>query len=295
MATRPEPPAGEAEAAPSTSAAPTRSGLLSLWQRLLQWARTPRRVWSSSHTRSEELLLEAMARVNELATSEGRKFISLDDLFLTIDVDAPLRALLRQHGTSAEELTADVRAALAAVDPQLDRSGSRAKVLADGGIQQMNVVIESLAFASVTASDDDVAGLDSVALFAGCLREGPPSFVRDAFVRRTGHRRWDVLWPIAHRDVDVDDDAGTSTPMAALVIYNDDFTTQEFVTEVIGRHTELVDDDAHKFMWTVHAVGVSAVLSAPVERVRVMRDAIMRDARAAGHPLRVRVEPLVED
>jgi ATP-dependent Clp protease adapter protein ClpS len=276
---------------PSTSAAgSTSSPRPSLWQRLLAFLGAP--VFARAPTPAQRALIEARQRVQVFASLQGRAFVSLDDLFLSADLkDDALADLLRSHGTSVEELADDVRQALAQVDPNLDRSGASVVTLADGSTVNMNAVLESLG-AAQRESDGDV---NTIVLFAACLRPGPPSFVREAFLQRTGHTRWDVLWPIAHGDVDVDDDAGTRTPMAALVIYNDQFSTQEFVTATLRKHTDLVDDDAQKFMWTVHAVGVSTIVQAPLEVVRPIRDAIVQDARAQGHPLRVRVEPVVDD
>ena len=298
MATKPEP---KAPRGPSTSAAPrSLSAGPSWWQRLRRWLGSPVRLRMRANTPAEELVVDAMRRVRALTAAEGRRYVSLDDLFLTLVIDQPLRTLLRQHGTSAEDLVSDVRQALATVDPLLDRSAIDPAGAAKEAAPAVHQALLSAAFHQGDAGgddddDDDVNGrLDSVLLFLGCLTEGPPSFVRESFAQRTGKRRFDVVWPLAHGDVD-DDDEPARTPMAALVVYNDHFTTQEFVCDVLARHTDLVDDEAQQLMWSVHAVGLALILTAPVETIRSMRRAIAHDARAHGHPLRVRVEPLTDE
>ncbi len=278
------------------------------WRRLWQWLRSAP-AWPSPGS-WEQLVTDAVQAANELALAEGRSFTSVDDLFLTMVIDEELHVWLRSHGTSAAALVDDVRAALASVDPELDRSGASAP--ADGGSlgaagrsasglgpsdDARPAAVHRALWVAAAQAEFGGLGLNSVLLFIGCLSEGTPSFVRDAFVQRTGRRHFDVTWVMAHGDVDVDSNTEipASTPMAALVLYNDEFTTQAFVTEVLAQHAKLVDDDANQLMWSVHVTGVATILQAPLEVARAIRRSIVDDARAAGHPLRLRVEPVVDE
>ena len=80
------------------------------------------------------------------------------------------------------------------------------------------------------------------------------------------------------------------TPEKDVVFYNDDFTTMEFVVDVLVSVFNKSPEDAEQLMITVHKAG-SAVVGTYTYDVAVSRTNLTRSiAKKNGFPLRVEVE-----
>ena len=75
-----------------------------------------------------------------------------------------------------------------------------------------------------------------------------------------------------------------------VLLHNDDYTTMEFVIEILMRVFRKSEAQATKIMLAVHneGVGVCGTYTAEVAEVKV--DTVHRLARAAGFPLRCSME-----
>ena len=75
-----------------------------------------------------------------------------------------------------------------------------------------------------------------------------------------------------------------------VLMHNDDYTTMEFVIEILMRVFRKSEAQATKIMLAVHneGVGVCGTYTAEVAEVKV--DTVHRLARAAGFPLRCSME-----
>ena len=79
-------------------------------------------------------------------------------------------------------------------------------------------------------------------------------------------------------------------PEKDVVFYNDDFTTMEFVVDVLVSVFNKSPEDAEQLMITVHQAG-SAVVGTYTYDVAVSRTKLTRSiAKKNGFPLRVEVE-----
>ncbi|MBO4629539.1 MAG: ATP-dependent Clp protease adaptor ClpS [Treponema sp.] len=79
-------------------------------------------------------------------------------------------------------------------------------------------------------------------------------------------------------------------PEKDVVFYNDDYTTMEFVVEVLVSIFNKSHDDAEQLMTTVHNSG-SAVVGTYTYDIAVSRTNLTRSiAKKNGFPLRVEVE-----
>jgi len=80
-------------------------------------------------------------------------------------------------------------------------------------------------------------------------------------------------------------------PMYRVLLHNDDFTTMEFVVEVLVRHFEQTPTAAAQVMLHVHhhSVGVAGTYTRDEAETRVL--GATADAEAAGFPLLVTMEP----
>lgn len=218
-----------------------------------------------------------------LAVKEKRSFVSLDDLFLSLGADEELDAWLKAQGTSLDVVVDDVRCALDAVAKDADRSGS----IVVGGVR-----VPAVAYAAAYAwgqVEPDPEASRATALFVACLRPGPPCFARESFEKRTGKSLADLLWKRAWGDlVDVD----TKTRRAYVVVYNDAFTTQDLVVRLLREHPRLTPHDAEELMLSIHDHGMAIVAEGLTDDMRVIKDALVKDARKHGSPLRVRLEPV---
>ncbi|HYH78700.1 MAG TPA: ATP-dependent Clp protease adaptor ClpS [Longimicrobium sp.] len=76
-----------------------------------------------------------------------------------------------------------------------------------------------------------------------------------------------------------------------VLLHNDDFTTMEFVVEVLERHFEKTATEAARVMLQVHhlGVGVAGVYTRDEAETRI--EHVTVDAQAAGYPLLLTMEP----
>lgn len=137
------------------------------------------------------------------------------------------------------------------------------------------------------------------------LAPGPPSLVRESFERRTGTTLHALRFKQAHSStvgadadgvaalvVDPAHDDGAPSRRAYVVVYNDPFTTQEFVLHAFLKHARLTPADARSLMLAVHRFGVAVIAEGLHEDMAELKRALVDDARSQGAPLRVRLEPV---
>ncbi len=93
-------------------------------------------------------------------------------------------------------------------------------------------------------------------------------------------------------EVDLEDAPVSATPRRYKVIFhNDDYTTMEFVVDVLKRYFHKTDTEAVHIMLTVHKMGaaVAAVYTRDVAETKAAE--VMEYARENGMPLMVTTEP----
>ncbi len=98
--------------------------------------------------------------------------------------------------------------------------------------------------------------------------------------------------PGHEEDVEVEERQKTAVPRRYKVIFhNDDYTTMEYVVEVLRRFFHKTETEALHIMLTVHKKGsaVAGVYPRDVAETKVVE--VIRDAREHGHPLLVTAEP----
>jgi ATP-dependent Clp protease adaptor protein ClpS len=79
-------------------------------------------------------------------------------------------------------------------------------------------------------------------------------------------------------------------PKYAVVLHNDDFTTMEFVVEVLMRYFRRTESEAAEIMLRIHNVGygVAGVYSFEIAETKVAQ--VTEEARQRQYPLRCSVE-----
>jgi ATP-dependent Clp protease adaptor protein ClpS len=98
--------------------------------------------------------------------------------------------------------------------------------------------------------------------------------------------------PGRDEDVEVEERQKTAVPKRYHVMFhNDDFTTMEYVVEVLRRFFHKGETEALHIMLTVHKKGkaIAGVYPRDVAETKVVE--VTRDARDRGHPLLVTAEP----
>jgi ATP-dependent Clp protease adaptor protein ClpS len=76
-----------------------------------------------------------------------------------------------------------------------------------------------------------------------------------------------------------------------VLLHNDDFTTMEFVVEVLVRHFDHTPTGATAVMLQVHHLGVGVAGTYTRDEAETRIEAVTVDAEAAGYPLLLTMEP----
>ena len=99
------------------------------------------------------------------------------------------------------------------------------------------------------------------------------------------------------REYGLDEEVATETrerlkkpPLFRVLLHNDDFTTMEFVVEVLRRVFGKDEADAFRIMWAVHTegLGVAGVYTYEVAEMKVER--VTQMAREQEYPLLCTIE-----
>ncbi len=98
--------------------------------------------------------------------------------------------------------------------------------------------------------------------------------------------------PRREEDVEVEERQKTAVPRRYKVIFhNDDYTTMEYVVEVLRRFFHKDETEALHIMLTVHKKGKAVAGTYPRDIAETKIAEVMQDARERGHPLLLTAEP----
>lgn len=103
-----------------------------------------------------------------------------------------------------------------------------------------------------------------------------------------------MIFNAVETDVDVSQDAKSRLkppPHYAVILHNDDYTTMEFVLEVLKRFFRKTEEDAMHVMLKVHheGQGIAGVYSLEIAETKVAQ--VQQLAESRGFPLKCTVEP----
>jgi ATP-dependent Clp protease adaptor protein ClpS len=76
-----------------------------------------------------------------------------------------------------------------------------------------------------------------------------------------------------------------------VIFYNDDYTTMEYVVDVLRRFFHKSETEALHIMLSVHKKGKAIAGAYPRDVAETKVAEVIRDAREHGHPLLVTAEP----
>jgi ATP-dependent Clp protease adaptor protein ClpS len=98
--------------------------------------------------------------------------------------------------------------------------------------------------------------------------------------------------PGGHEEVAVEERTRTRKPrLYRVLLHNDDYTTMEFVVDVLVRHFRKSATEATQIMLQVHTqgMGVAGTYTREVAETKVAR--VTEEAREEGFPLLLTMEP----
>jgi ATP-dependent Clp protease adaptor protein ClpS len=81
-------------------------------------------------------------------------------------------------------------------------------------------------------------------------------------------------------------------PKMAVLLHNDDFTTMEFVIEVLIRFFRRTPEESVKIMLSVHEKGSGIAGVYPSEIAETKVSQVTEYAKSCGYPLRLSCEPV---
>jgi ATP-dependent Clp protease adaptor protein ClpS len=87
------------------------------------------------------------------------------------------------------------------------------------------------------------------------------------------------------------DEKTAEPPMYRVVLYNDDFTTKEFVVVVLVEVFHKGVAEATELMWRIHRQGRGVAGVYPLEIAETKATAVTELAREQGFPLKLSLEP----
>jgi ATP-dependent Clp protease adaptor protein ClpS len=80
-------------------------------------------------------------------------------------------------------------------------------------------------------------------------------------------------------------------PLYRVLLHNDDYTTMEFVVEILVRHFDKTATDATRVMLQVHHLGVGVAGTYTRDEAETRVERVMVEAQSAGFPLLLTMEP----
>ena len=94
------------------------------------------------------------------------------------------------------------------------------------------------------------------------------------------------------REYEFEEDVATETrerlkkpPLFRVLLHNDDYTTMEFVIEVLKKVFSKSDGDAFQIMWAVHTQGIGCAGVYTYEIAEMKIEKVSQMARAQEYPL----------
>jgi ATP-dependent Clp protease adaptor protein ClpS len=88
---------------------------------------------------------------------------------------------------------------------------------------------------------------------------------------------------------EIDEDT-TEPPMYRVLLFNDDFTTKEFVVQILMDVFGKSQAEAVQLMWRVHHKGVGVAGIYPLEIAETKVKVVKMTARESGFPLKLTLE-----
>lgn len=127
------------------------------------------------------------------------------------------------------------------------------------------------------------------------------SFPLDALFQRVDIAHSVPTFGTQESDPDFDSDTAIAEKVRiaepkrwAVLLLNDDYSTMEFVIEVLKKFFAKGDEEAARIMWSVHhhGRGVAGVYSFEIAETKVLQ--VESYARSKGHPLKCDMEEVSE-
>jgi ATP-dependent Clp protease adaptor protein ClpS len=233
--------------------------------------------------RLSENLQRTLERAHDVASQQGRKDASPEDLLVALiddpDAGAVMQELRVDAGRLRRDLTADMEVA---ADEAVPDASAPAKANAE-----LQSILQFAAAHTQSIGRDTITGVDVLV----ALLPGPAGH----FLQQQGMTRYTATRYISHGIVDGDPQAVDADPPAGASVevrmLNDDYTPMEFVVHMLEHVFAMDHDAAVRVMLHIHQKGVSTCGTFPADVARAKVAEVLATAREHGHPLQCVLVP----
>jgi ATP-dependent Clp protease adapter protein ClpS/histone H3/H4 len=226
--------------------------------------------------RFSQNLERTLGRAYEVASQQGRKDATPEDLLIALIDDPDATAVLQAARVDAERLRRDLAGYMEGARDEAAGDASEAPKPSP----ELQQVVQTTATHALSVGRETITGVDVLVI----LLSQPAGH----FLQQQGMTRYDATRFISHGIVGEANATPADLPTggtAEVRMLNDDYTPMEFVVRVLEDVFAMDYDTACRVMLHIHAKGVSTCGTFPADVARAKVAEVLATAREHQHPL----------
>ena len=227
--------------------------------------------------RFSQNLERSLERAHGVASQQGRRYATPEDLLIALTDDPDVGAVLQGLRLDTERLRRELAAYM---DGAADEPGDDASGRAEAS-PELQRVVELAAVHAQQLGFDTITGVDVLVV----LSSEPAGH----FLQQQGMTHYAATRYISHGIIDADTHAAVADlpagSLAEVRLLNDNYTPMEFVVHVLEHVFAMDHDTAVRIMLHIHHHGVGTCGTFPADVARAKVAEVLAAAREHQHPL----------